>query len=99
MTRLNYNGTVDLQGRLNAHVTAELLRDVPGIGPVVNFLTSPVTKIMEYKVTGTWKEPKSQPVYIPKFLMDMLHPLHTLEVLLPPGPFTNAPPVVPKQKP
>lgn len=99
MTRLRYNGTVDLQGRLNAHVTAELLRDVPGIGSVVNFLTSPVTKILEYKITGTWKEPKEQPVYIPKFLIDMLHPFHSLQLWLPAGPLTNAPTTLSKQKP
>ena len=83
MMRLRYDGTVDLKGRLNAHVTGELFRDVPGIGPVVNFLTSPVTKILEYKVSGTLQHPAYKPVYIPKFLLYMVHPIHSLEGLHP----------------
>ena len=98
MMRLHYDGTVDLMGNLNATVSAELLRDVPGIGPVVNFLTSPVTKILEYKITGTWKAPQSKPVYIPKFLMDMLHPLHMLEDWLPPDNQTNTPVAAPPHR-
>ncbi|MEY2429092.1 MAG: hypothetical protein QOJ40_1977, partial [Verrucomicrobiota bacterium] len=33
--RLQYRGTVDLQGQLNARVEAELMRDVWGLGPVI----------------------------------------------------------------
>lgn len=80
---LDYDGTVDLKGNLNAHVTAQLFRDVPGIGAVAAFLTSPVTKILEYRVSGTLQKPVYKPVYIPKFLMDMLHPFKTLKDLLP----------------
>lgn len=99
MMRLHYDGTVDLQGNLNAQVTAELLRDVPGIGPVVNFLTATVTKILEYKITGTWKKPESKPVYIPKFLIDMLHPFHMLQDWLPQDTGTNWPTATPVKKP
>lgn len=95
MMHLRYDGTVDLMGGLNAHVSAELLRDVPGIGPVVNFLTSPVTKIMEYKVSGTLQHPKYKPVYIPKFLLYMLHPIKTLKDLLPQDNGDYAPPPSP----
>lgn len=83
MMQLHYDGTVDLKGNLKAHVTAELFRDVPGIGAVVTFLTSPVTKILEYKVGGTLQHPVYKPVYIPKFLLYMLNPIKTLKDLLP----------------
>jgi hypothetical protein len=95
MLHLRYDGTVDLQGNLKAHLSAELLRDVPGIGSVVNFLTAPVTKIFEYKVGGTLQQPKYKPVYIPKFLIFMLHPIQALKDLLPQDNGDNAPPPSP----
>jgi hypothetical protein len=91
--QLDYDGTVDLKGNLNAHVTAQLFRDVPGIGKVASFLISPVTKILEYKVSGTLQKPVYKPVYVPQFLLDMLHPIKTLKDLLPQDTNnSNAPP-------
>jgi hypothetical protein len=99
MTRLEYAGTVDLKGSLHATVTAQPLRDVWVIGPLVSPFIWPITKVFEYKVTGTLKNPKSEPVLFPtKLLMMPLHPIRSFESLLPtndessPGP-TNAPPV------
>ena len=90
LTRLQYNGTMDLRGNVNARVSAQLLHKIPVVGP----LLSTVGKLFEYKVTGTVKNPKSEPVLPPiKFLLMPLHPLRSLDELFPAdGSFTNAPP-------
>ena len=101
MTRLQYAGTVDLRGNLNARVNAQLLRNTPVVGPLVSDLLWPVFwtvgKVFEYRVTGTLKNPKSDPVFVPKSFMMMLHPIRSFESLLPaddefPSSPTNAPP-------
>ena len=94
-TRLKYRGTVDLEGRLNARVEAELLRDMWLVGPIVSTVLWPVTKMFEYKVNGTLADPKSEPVFIvPKIV---LMPFHTVRSLKGAAPEenqsrTNAPP-------
>lgn len=98
IARLRYNGTVDLQGRLDARVTAELLRNTWFIGPLMSVALWPVSKMFEYKVTGTLSDPKSQPVYIPKIFLFPFHPIKTLEKLVPTEtspPSTNAPTFAP----
>jgi hypothetical protein len=93
MTRLQYNGTIDFRGKVNARVNAQLLRGFPVIGSLISRVFWPVGKLFEYKITGTVKNPKSEPVYVPKFLLMPLHPLRSLDELFPAdGPFTNAPP-------
>ena len=95
MTRLEYVGTIDLNQNVNAHVTAQLLRDTWVVGPLVSTALWPVSKIFEYHVTGTLRNPKSEPIYVlPKLLFMPLHPIRTLENLLMPGggSFTNRPP-------
>jgi hypothetical protein len=78
--RMRMEGTVDFQRRLDARVEAELLRDVPGIGFVISKLFWPVTKLFEYKVTGTLNEPKAEPLYVvPKILLMPLHPIRTVK--------------------
>ncbi|HEV2390951.1 MAG TPA: AsmA-like C-terminal region-containing protein [Verrucomicrobiae bacterium] len=94
--RLDYRGTVDLQSRLNARVEAALLRDMWLVGPIVSTVFWPVTKMFEYKVTGTLHDPKSEPVFIlPKLMLLPFHPLRGLKGLLPEEPglsHTNSPP-------
>jgi len=93
MMRLEYMGTVDLKQNVHARVTAQLLRDTWVVGPVVSTVLWPVSKLFEYQVTGTLKNPTSEPVYVPKLLLMPLHPLHTLEEIFPGGGSeTNAPP-------
>jgi hypothetical protein len=96
MTRLQYSGTVDLRENVNARVTAQLLHNLWGVGPIISTLFTPVTKLFEYQVTGTLQNPKREPVYVPKFLLLPLHPIRTFEELLPGGDYfpsaTNAPP-------
>jgi len=87
--RLLYVGTVDLWEKLDARVAAEPLRDTAGLGPVLNTVFFPFTRLFEYKVTGTLADPKSTPLYdITKLILFPLHPIKTLEDALP--PFDNA---------
>ncbi len=102
--RLHYQGTVDFDARLQAAVEAQLFRDASLIPRLVGFVLTPFTKLFEYKVTGTLGDPKSEPMYIPKFLMFPLRPFKTLkemfqrsdEPALPPIPTT---PPSPNSKP
>ena len=95
--RLQYRGTVDLNERVNARVEAELLRDVWAVGPLISTVLWPVTKMFEYRVTGTLGQPKTDPVYlIPKIMLMPFHPIRTLKDLVPQDPNasfgTNSPP-------
>jgi hypothetical protein len=96
MTRLQYAGTVDLRANVNARVTAQLLHNLWVVGPLVSPFLWPVSKVFEYKVTGTLENPKKEPVYVPKLFLLPLHPIRTLEELIPGGDDffspTNAPP-------
>lgn len=93
--RLQYQGTVGLDGQVNARIEAELLRDTWLIGRVVSLVLWPVTKMLEYRVTGNLSNPKAEPLYMPaRLLFIPLHPLQTLEGLFTSdAPKTNAPPV------
>ena len=97
--RLQYNGTVDLQGRVDARVEAELLRDTWVVGRLLSMALWPVSKVFEYQITGTVGQPKSEPLYLlPKIVMLPLHPFRTMKDFLPelPGSVqTNAPPAAP----
>jgi len=100
--RLLYRGSADLQGRLNARVEALLLRDVPLFGPLVSLAFWPMTKLFEYKVTGSLDQPKTEPLYLlPRIAHQLivmpLHPWRTLKALRPEEPGltrTNAPPAI-----
>jgi hypothetical protein len=83
-SRLQYSGTVDFTGQVNARVEAELFRDTWFVGRVVSIALWPITKMFEFKVTGPLNEPRMEPLYIPKFLMMPLHPIRSLEELFPP---------------
>jgi hypothetical protein len=93
MMRLQYSGTVDLQSRVNAHVAAQLLRDTWVVGPLISTALWPVSKLFEYKITGTLEKPENEPVYIPQFLLMPLHPIRSLQEILSSGADTNTPPV------
>ena len=93
--RLQYEGSVDFDGRVDARVRAEPLRDVWIFGPLVNFALWPVTKMFEYKISGTLTDPKTEPLYLPtKLLLVPLHPIQTLQDLFTTEPpKTNSPPI------
>ncbi|PAW84232.1 MAG: hypothetical protein B9S33_12190 [Pedosphaera sp. Tous-C6FEB] len=82
--RLHYDGTVDFTGQIHANVEAEMFRDTFLVGPIISLLTSPVTKVFEYRVTGSLANPKSEPRFIPKFLLLPLRPFQTIREFLAP---------------
>ena len=89
--RLQYIGTVDLQENVNAKVTAQLLRNTWGVGPLMSAVLWPVSKIFECQVTGTLGEPKAKPVLLlPRILMVPLHPIRSMEEMFA-APATNNP--------
>ena len=94
--RLQYWGSVDLKGRVNAHAEAELLRDTWVVGRVLSFALWPVSKLFEYQITGTLHEPRSEPVFfVPRLVLLPLHPIRTLKDMSPETPDfmrTNPPP-------
>lgn len=97
MMRMKYGGDVDFNGNLNAHVEAEILRDTWIFGRVLSMALWPVSKVFEYKVTGTLASPKVEPILpvIPKLILMPLHPFDTMKDLLPKlpdVPKTNSPP-------
>jgi hypothetical protein len=88
--RLHYEGTVDLHENLPARAPVQILRDTPGLGTFLHVVTWPVSKLFEYKVTGTLDDPKMTPLNdIAKLILAPLHPIKTLEHILPVGN-TNA---------
>lgn len=83
--RMLFHGTVDFDQVLDARVEAELLRDVPAVGPLVSKVLWPITKLFEYKLIGTLGKPKSEPVYVlPKVLMVPMHPIKSFKELMKP---------------
>lgn len=95
--RLQYDGTVDFQTRVEARVEAELLRDTWLVGPVLSTALWPVSKMFEYKVTGTLAKPEMEPLYmVPKIFLAPLHPVKAIKGMFEePSSKTNAPPVWP----
>jgi hypothetical protein len=76
--RLKGEGAVDFDTRVNGRMAAQLFRDTPAIGGLMATVLWPVTKVFEYKVTGTLARPQAAPLYIPGFLTK---PLKTLKGL------------------
>lgn len=67
--RLNYEGSVDLDGKLDALVAAEIFRDTWLVGRFFSLALWPVAKAFEAKISGNVTEPKTQLRYFPKFLL------------------------------
>jgi hypothetical protein len=93
--RLQYRGTVDFEGRVDARVVAEVLHRTPIIGPLISLALAPVAKVFEYKITGTLWQPELRPLHVPGFLRPLLNPLGTLQNLVTPSS-PPAPPPEPK---
>jgi hypothetical protein len=79
--RLDYRGTVDFKTRMNARVELRFLHNTPGVGPLVSLMFAPLTKVFEYKLTGTLASPHKGPLYIPKILLFPLRPISTIREL------------------
>ena len=80
--RLQYAGTVDFDGRVQAKVEAEMLRGTPLVGRLLSFALSPLSKVFVFRVTGTLWDPKAEPLYLPKFLTPILRPIRTLRSII-----------------
>ena len=90
--RLLYRGTVDMADKhIDARAEAELLRDTWVFGPVLSALLSPLSKLFEYKISGTLQAPVKDPVYIPQPLMLLLRPFHTLKTMNAASPDNEVP--------
>jgi len=83
--RLQYDGQVDFDGRVDMRVEVEPLRDTWVVGRIVSLAFWPVTKLFQYHITGTLSEPKSEPVYVPKLLLVPFQPFRTLEEMFGPS--------------
>ena len=73
LVRLQYKGDVDFEGKIDAGVVAEPLRDawVIGsvLGPVLNLALSPIERMLKFRVTGTLNKPEMELKHIPKILL------------------------------
>jgi hypothetical protein len=98
LLRLQFRGTVDFAGNVDAIAEAEPLRDTPLFGGFVRLALKPMTKLFEYKVTGTLANPKKEPLYLPtRMLFLPFHPIQTLDEIFN-APGTNAPVRAPRQQ-
>lgn len=80
--RLKSSGSVDFDKNVNARMEAELLRDMPAIGFLISKVLWPVTKLFEFKITGTLDQPKTDQLYmVPRILLAPLHPFRTIKDL------------------
>jgi hypothetical protein len=96
VSRLQYVGTIDLRENVNARVTVQFLRNTPVVGDIFSTLLYPFSKIFEYEVTGSLKDPKTAPYHDVSRLLIIpfempFHPFRTLGELLPTDAGTNAP--------
>ncbi|HZM03982.1 MAG TPA: hypothetical protein VFC44_13305 [Candidatus Saccharimonadales bacterium] len=92
--RLGYRGTVDMNRVIDARVEADLLRDTPLFGPLLSAALIPLSKLFEYRISGTLHNPVMEPLYLPKFIMLLLRPFHTLKSLSnPPSSLSPTPPL------
>jgi hypothetical protein len=76
--RLGYKGEVDLDGRLDAVVEAQIFRDAWVVGKLFSIALWPVSKAFEAKVTGTVDAPKTDLRFVPKFLLAPFRALSAL---------------------
>ena len=80
--RLKATGSVDFDKRVSARMEAELLRDMPGLGFLISKVMWPVTKMFEFKITGTLDQPKTDQLYmVPRILLAPLHPIRAIKDL------------------
>lgn len=77
--RLHYSGIVRLDTTLEARMEADLLKDAPLVGPVLNLALAPFTKLFSYRVTGKLAKPETEPIYIPRLFLFPLHPFRFLK--------------------
>ena len=84
--RLELRGTVDRNKQINARFEADLSRDAPVVGSLLSTMFTPLSKMFEYHISGSLHDPVMEPVYVPKFIMLLLHPFHTIKTITAPAP-------------
>lgn len=84
--RLASSGSVDFDTHLDATMRAEVLRDVPLLGPVVSLALSPFAKLFQFDVRGTLEKPVTELRYVPELLLAPLRPFETIRSLFPDAP-------------
>jgi hypothetical protein len=82
---LNLRGKVDRNRQINARLEAVLSREAPLFGPLISLAFTPLSKLFEYHISGPLRDPVVEPVYVPRFLMLLLRPFHTLKSLATPS--------------
>lgn len=92
---MGYQGSVDFLGQVEARMQARLLKDFGALGPLISTVLWPLTKIFEYRLSGTLSEPVAEPIHIPKFLFMALEPFKALQGVLKGGSPTPTPPPPP----
>jgi hypothetical protein len=98
--RMNYEGWVDFERQVEGKMQAELFRDVPAFGFLISKILWPVTKLFEYKITGTLDDPKTRELYfVPRVLLMPLRPFKTLKDFLSAIEGTEQKPPAPPAKP
>lgn len=80
--RLRYEGEVDFDGKLQAKMEAQLLRDTWLVGKVLSTTLWPVSKVFQANITGTLEEPQSSLRHFPGFITAPFKPVFTLRNLL-----------------
>jgi hypothetical protein len=91
--RLNLRGTVDKNKQINARLEAMMSQDTSVFGSVLSLAFTPLSKLFEYHISGPLRDPVLEPVYVPKLIMLLLHPFHTLKTIATPeSPSGAAPP-------
>jgi hypothetical protein len=77
--KLFYRGTLDFDQNVNAKVEAQVLGNFTPMGPLFGLILKPLTKLFEFRTTGTLSDVKVEPLYLPKFLLLPLQPLRLLK--------------------
>lgn len=85
---LKLRGTVNTKEQINARLEAVLSRQTPLVGSLLSLAFTPLSKLLEYQITGTVNDPVPEPIYVPKFIRVFLHPIKSMKAVLEP----NTPP-------
>jgi hypothetical protein len=81
--RLLYRGSIDFNKQVDARAEALIMRDTLVVGRLLSLALMPLSKLFEYQILGPANHPVVQPVYVPKFLLAILRPVHTVKSFLP----------------
>jgi len=76
--RLDYKGKIDMDGKLEARVDAEILRDAWVFGKLFSTALWPVAKAFEANISGKIQEPKTTFRFFPKVVFAPFKALNAL---------------------